>query len=302
MTIQEKSNLFKIMSFWRDDIDNGYDKFIGVFGDEGKGKSLSLALPIIDTWYTQILKKDIPKGRFCVDFKEFGRLLREGQPYDICLADEAGDALYKKDHSKTFNKLLYKTYTIIRGKKFLTVMVMPDFFDLDSSFRKRRLHGAFHVYKRVPNKCKKCSKEFAGMKCIKCGSTSFTKGYIKYRYYTKSMLEKISEINRNNVIQKMNVVRAIEGVSYMYDGPLLEEYLPMKAAKMDAAIEEVEQALSEFEEGEGNDSRRRCPNCRSVDFRYTQKGYKCRQCPCMWDPSQEEIDNIVNKGGKVHVY
>lgn len=298
MTIQENSNLFKILLQCKKDMDRGYDKFIGIFGDEGKGKSESLLLPIIDCWYNQILGKPVPEGCFTVDYTDFGKVLMRTELYDIAALDETSDALNAKDSMRRFNKTMYQTYTIIRGKRILTIVVMPSFFDLDSGFRKRRMAGAFHVTRRVGNICKKCSYEFVGDACVKCGSKSYKKGYIIFKYYTKDMLERICVLTRYSAVPKMNVVQGIEGMAHKYEGPLLDIYRPMKEKKMQSALENVQAELSLLSR-EDQSHLRRCPNCSSSDIRFSKGKYICRGCAMSREISQAEIERIKSLGGEV---
>lgn len=290
MAIAHNSNLARILKDFYRYMKLKYDVFIVITGGEGLGKSRSMFLPIIDYWYTEILKKPIPEGRYGVKMENFIRSLKSGQTYDICGLDEAGDAMDKENYRNMLNRILYESYTIIREKLFFTIIVLPSFFDLNPRFRKRRVRGIFEIYRRVNNFCKDCEESFTdSKKCPECGSKNFKKGYVLWRYYSRARINKILLLNKNREVKKLSVVSpSIEGRAYMYQGKLLKAYQIEKQEKMDEAINSINEIIEATEEN----AFWQCPKCKSKDSRRNKKDqmFHCRRCLYAWNPDIMEKD------------
>lgn len=266
------------------------DRVIAICGPEGWGKSRTLFLHSLDVWYRVCRDMEVPKGRYGVSILGFRNAFLAGKPYDFTGLDECGDIMNKQDFRDKFNSSMYKTYTVIREDKQLTVLVMPHFFDFAPGFRKRRIAGLFQVVKLVPHKCKDCLMDHGQKECPYCGSTSVRKGHIVWRYFNRKNLDIIIFRNRFREKPSMNVgAEYIEGRMQEYEGPLLQEYTKLKRQKVK---EKKEQFARDMEELDQEEQQRKCPHCGSRDFRYLEgdKLYKCRSCPMRWKPSRTELD------------
>lgn len=273
MTMQNNSNLAKVLYWVYAKIMLNYDMFIVITGGEGTGKSRGLFLNIVDFWYRKILKKPIPQDSYGIDIKDFVKSLGTGKKLDFRGLDEAGDSIDAQNWNNVLNKILYQAYTVIREKKLFTCIVLPSFFDLNPRFRKRRVKVLFNVYKRVDNKCKACDGYFVDSKvCPHCGNDKFTKGYILWRCYNKKQIREILVRNQFRSVKSLNVgvSPVCEGRSYEYKGELLKFYNPKKQEKMKEVLEKVQNEVM------GIDGKRVCTH--TWIYRKTDMAWWCRVC------------------------
>jgi ABC-type dipeptide/oligopeptide/nickel transport system ATPase component len=119
-----------------------HDTLFVIVGDEGSGKS-NLMLHILEEYNKEADIRDVAFNK-----EEFVRVLKNMKRFGNPVFDEAGDGMYSRDAMVGLNKLLIKTYMAIRGYNLFTILVLPNFFDLDSFFRQHRVKGLFQVYKR----------------------------------------------------------------------------------------------------------------------------------------------------------
>jgi hypothetical protein len=105
---------------------------------------------MFDYWYTDLYgMKDYGEHmitHFCANKKEFVLSLSTAPKYYMVVHDEALKDLYARDAISSFNKDLNKAYFVIRGRNLYTALACPSILDLDPNFRKRRIHGMYHVY------------------------------------------------------------------------------------------------------------------------------------------------------------
>lgn len=287
----------KILWHIHDRINRGYDKFICVDGMEGVGKSRSGFLNILDYWYKEIRgMEEVPKGRYGVHVKDFKTAFLNAKFLDIVGLDESGDILNKAEFRSKFVTAMYKVSTIIREEGHIVILVLPDFFDLPASFRKRRVTGCFHMHTRIDNKCSKCKTNFTGDTCYKCGSTDYKPGHVKYKYFTRKDLDKILAINHSWPFKRMLCgVEGISGQVNEYKGKLLTEYSVLKKSKMKSAKEVFGEAVDDLINSEK--SRKKCPNCSSTSIKYKRNTgahgvYSCGNCFKSWKPNAKEIKLI----------
>lgn len=273
-----------------------YDRVIGISGAEGKGKSRGVFLWLLEGFY-ETRGIETPRGRYGVHISGFKQALGTAKKYDFNGLDEGGDSLNKVDVGNNFAKMLYKALTVVREKMYLFVITMPSFFDFPKGIRERRMHGLFHVYRRVNNTCHGCKFVFKGESCPQCGSKAFKLGYIVWRYYNRKNLNYIVAWNKYAKINTLKVpgVEFIEGRNREYKGKLIKEYTALKAEKMDIVMEQLAKEIDTLEHEENE---KKCPNCGSRDFRYTKGLYKCRACPMRWKPSKVELKRIKKMGGE----
>ena len=292
-TNKHSKELIEVAQSWFEEMVDGNDQVIGIFGRVGSGKSTSIFLPLLDIWYNVILKKPPNSMRFAVHIKDWDKVMDLGEPYDFCGLDECGDLLNKKDGQKRFNKIMYQTFTIIRGLKYLTVFVMPQLWDLDSDFRNNRLAGAFVVDRRRSNQCKECLKTFAGVeKCPWCGCEKYKPGFIDWSYYPRDTLDKMLMINANMPKKTMYLRTrdAIRGRCYEYKGEYRDYYDFLKTEKMDMAKEKLRNVIKTvLNEEIFNDVKITCPQCNSrrIRARITSRTMRCELCGHIWPMADE---------------
>lgn len=288
MALSPTSNLARLLHDFYDFMQRKYDVFIFITGEEGRGKTKSIGLNIFDYWYREILKRKPPAERIGTTFSHFVKNLETGENFDIAYWDETGDALDKGNFHDILNKGVYQTYGIIREKLLLTMMTIPDFWDLDPRFRRRRVRGVFDVHKRVDDCCRSCGYKFAGRdECPKCTSKDIKRGYVKWRYYGRRALNRAIEKNKNKQVLRLSRVKAtLEGVAYEYKGELLERYKADKDKRMDDAIKNL-RTIAATQERKQN---WRCPQCQSMDTKlHVSDGLiHCHKCRHAWEKTWEE--------------
>lgn len=285
MTIAHNSNLAEVLHRFKSMMDRGYDVFCVITGMEGVGKSRGLFLNIIDYWYTVILgHKKVPEGRYNVRLEDFIQSLKTGKDYDICSLDEAGDTMDSQNFRDALNRILYQSYTIIREKRFFTLIVLPDFYDLNPRFRNRRVRGVFECFQRVDHRCKECNHRFVGpLHCPECKSKKIEKGFVRWRYFGRARINQIFEKTKNHKVKRLGVLSpTIQGIVEEYRGPMLKRYSKEKAQKMEEAIDMMYDLFSQATE----EDIWRCPKCRRSDTRILKSDNRihCRKCQYSWDP------------------
>lgn len=124
-------------------IEEHWDYMIVVDGREGSGKS-SLALHM----------KALYDGKYSLDHVLFDAedMLEEMQnaPKGSCIVmDEAIVSLYKRDSLKEFQTLLVKAFAIVRARELFFILVLPNFWDLDSALRTRANHRIYVYARRI---------------------------------------------------------------------------------------------------------------------------------------------------------
>lgn len=231
--IDSNSNLARLLKWIHKQMRLRYDFFIVIDGDEGKGKSRGMFLNIMDYWYKKLLQKDIPQECISVDIRNYIHGLKIGEEMDFRGLDEAGDSMDTTDYANKLNKMLYQAYTVIRERRYFSVVVLPSFFDLNPRFRKRRVKMLIHIKRRVNNTCNECKEEFVELVCPKCGSEDFKKGYVCYDVYDRKRLNMILGMNMSRPVKSISVgVKPIlSGIVYEYDGEMKDYYAQLKTKK-----------------------------------------------------------------------
>jgi len=278
--IQERSNLAKLLTWIHNKMTFNYDFFIVITGDEGVGKSRGMFLNIMDYWYKVLLKKPVPSNCFGVDVGDFIKSLNEGEPMDFRGLDEAGDVLDSQEFSNKFNKMLYQAYTVIREKKYFTVIVLPNYFELNPRFRKRRVRLLINIKKRYDNTCKKCKTKFVGGVCPKCGSESFRKGYIVWEAFNRWGIRQILNRNENRGLKSLKVgVKPIASgiVQGEYSGELSDVYSKMKTDKMNTLLKQLHEDIGSFKGTKDNKNKKKV--CKHAWLYYKRSNvWRCRLC------------------------
>lgn len=202
----------KVLDISHDKIVNDdYDGLFLIVGDEGKSKS-NLGLHITDYWYSLRDGKCTADkiSKIALDRIDFLTGLKESKRYDLLDYDEAGDISKKRAMSK-WNVMLSQTYMVIRGLNMMSLLTLPDLFDLESFFTKRRAKGLFYVYARG-----------------------------KYCFYSKNRLRKIIELNKTRIIKKISLIPPTFTDTFpIYQGVLKEPYMQKKTDKMNLITQKL---------------------------------------------------------------
>jgi len=189
-----------------------YDYPLVICGDTGNGKSM-FALHLIDLWYNLILDEKLTlshikhiqntrKG-WITNFKDI-------RPLDINCNDEGIEGMMSKDSMTRFGRDIQKLYNVFRKKLFLTIILIPDFFDLPPYFRKR-IRGCIWVNRR--------------------GS---------YKYYTGRGIKYLNGYNDGRSIKRMEVAYPFfTGVFPDYTGILREGYNDMAENSPDEILDNM---------------------------------------------------------------
>ena len=136
MFYKSDSEIVKIMLDIKEGLDNNFDYVLVIVGDTGVGKSMFL-LHFVEAWQRIIGKKVDDKliGQVNVDKMKWLEKFKELEAFDINAFDEGAYGLSSKQYSETFSKTLEMMFQVIRYKRFLSVIVIPNFFRLNKFFR-----------------------------------------------------------------------------------------------------------------------------------------------------------------------
>lgn len=272
--IKSDSNLARILKTIHSRLMLRYDYFGVITGDEGIGKSRGVLLNCIDFWYNSILKKPAPKLSLSMNLQQFSSNLEKGERLDFRALDEAGDAMDAADYANKMNRAIYKAYTVIREKRYFSVVVLPSIFDLNPRFRKRRVKLLINVYKRINNICKACKKEFVEWTCPHCGSKEYERGYVCWEAWNKEKLLEILQKNENREFKSIHVgIKPVTmGIAYEYEGELVSYYDQLKIKKTDEALKDLKREISE----QGGTKVRQCKHF--WIFAKKKHSWSCRMC------------------------
>jgi hypothetical protein len=126
---------------------DGHDSVFIITGNEGFGKS-HLLLNIAEEW-GKITGQELGIEAIGLDKESWINSLKVAPEISGFSAfDEAGDGLLSRDAMGDFNKDMVKMYSVIRGRRLMSILVLPSFWYLDKFFRQHRLKGLFFVYNR----------------------------------------------------------------------------------------------------------------------------------------------------------
>ena len=197
--------IIKIVTEAEKKLHKDHDFVMAICGPEGGGKS-HLMLNIIEQVYPKATIKSI-------GFNTIGFInaLKGAKRYGLAVFDEAGDGLYSRDAMTGVNKLLAKAFMTIRGRNLFTILVLPDFFDLDSYFRKHRVKGLFIVPKRG-----------------------------RVRVYNKRQIDRINQIGERT--KRILVKPSIYDTFPKYKGYLAEIYKMHKDEKIKESLDNLDQS------------------------------------------------------------
>lgn len=188
-----------------------WDNVLIIAGDEGTGKS-HLGLHLTEYWNNKLYGACKPEHikNTALDTEDFVTVLRDINKFEMAVYDEAGDLSNLRQMNK-FNYAITQGYRVIRGENLMTVLILPNVFDLNPFFTKRRARGLIQVYKRG-----------------------------RFAFWNKFKLRQIMDYNAHRYRKDVWRVRPLFFDHYpIYKGVLMESYLKKKKAKMKKAREDL---------------------------------------------------------------
>lgn len=194
-----------------------WDNCLLVTGDEGTGKT-NLVLNLLDGWYTSKYGECKPEfiNRLGMSPEGFAYALKVANKGDAVDYDESGELSNKRQLNK-FNILITSSYMVIRNENLQTFLTIPDVFELNPFFTKRRARGLICVYARG-----------------------------KLAYWNKPRLRLIVDLNANKIRKTVWRVPPLFFDTFpIYDGPLLPAYEQMKDEHTKRTKEEIYTKLTE---------------------------------------------------------
>jgi len=191
-----------------------YDYLLVVVGDTGTGKSMFL-LHLLETWYKVVLKD--PRfdasyvDRVNTVYSKWLERFRGLGAFEMNGYDEGSTSLDSKDFMTKLSKDISKLFNVFRAKKFFSVIVLPNFFNLNKYFRENRLRGLVYIPRRG-----------------------------QFRLFTKK------QINRVNAYFEGKSLKSLDRSPYVlrgrfgdYKGVLRKAYEVQKMAGIDLLLDEV---------------------------------------------------------------
>jgi hypothetical protein len=183
-----------------------------ICGDAGRGKTMFM-FHFYELWYRVILKCKVTEdhirninGNRMDWLKNFQNI----QAYEINANDEAADGISSKEAVKRFGRDVEKLYKINRKKKFISPLIVLDWFDLPPFFR-NRVRGLFYIDKQGT-----------------------------YKYYSKEGLKYLNAYNSNRKVKSMELARPLfTGVFPDYLGTMRDIYESKADENCDNILQEI---------------------------------------------------------------
>jgi len=202
--------LFNIYKHLQDD----YDFLLIICGDTGTGKS-RFALQLLESWYRVVLgREDFDESyikNFNTKFDLWASNYKSLRPFEMNVFDEGSTALDSKEYMSVLSRNLSRMFSVIRYKRIFSVIVLPDFFSLNKSFRENRLRGLVHIHKRG-----------------------------RYRLFTKKGVLRLCGFNAKRTFKSLFVTSPLHlGSVPDYKGSLLKPYEEMSFKGKDGIIDDV---------------------------------------------------------------
>jgi hypothetical protein len=120
-----------------------YDLTIAIDGRKRRGKS-TLAYHI-----SEIAKSLLgSRVHLCYVYPELREALFDSEKYDVIIADESIEFLFKGDWNSWEAKDYLKLFDRVGFKNLLQILIMPNFWDMNKSFRNSRVDIWVHVSRR----------------------------------------------------------------------------------------------------------------------------------------------------------
>lgn len=224
-------------------VNRKYDCVIGVFGEEGTGKSY-FDLTIIEEWLKSSgltpTEEDIKYMN--LSLTQWSEQLAKCQKFDINVLDEGGKLSSKRVMTK-LNQAVSEAYQIIRGDNLFSIITLPSLWELDTFFTRRRMRGAFFVYKRG-----------------------------KVAFWDRRRLRKIIAYNENRLIKNMWVVKPNYHDHYPdYKGVLLKPYLEKKKDFMKDTRRKLAETIADIEGTSNKNDKLTIPDKHRLILEYAAK-------------------------------
>jgi len=215
-----KGRIFKYLEIRHKKHLQDWDTVICIAGEEGGSKS-NLAEHLLEWWQTKINGKCVPEDikHMCLTKEDFVKDLSDSIPMEMTIFDEAGELDSRRAMSK-FNVMLSQAYKVIRADRLFTVLVLPEFFDLESRFRNRRVKGLFYVYQRG-----------------------------KVAFWGRKKLRLLCALNENRMLKNYFVVKPDFYDTFpIYKGTLADQYEILKTKKTKEARENLVKEITNPQE------------------------------------------------------
>lgn len=212
MFSKSDTGIVRIANGIKQGMETQFDYVLVVSGPSGVGKS-KWTLHFIELWFAMI-GKELDKKTIThinVDRNKWLKKFKDMEAYDINVFDEAAIGLSNKQWMERFAKTLEMLFDVVRYKRFLSVIVIPNFFRLNKFFREDRLRGLVWIDKRG-----------------------------QYKYYTRERIVKLSNLNERRFIKRMDLTQPIHLKSFTdYNGYLSKDYDKMKNIGVDEILDKV---------------------------------------------------------------
>lgn len=196
-----------------------WDEVICITGKNRRGKS-NLGMHLVDEWLKllkgKVEEEDTDK-HIGIDAYSFAKVFSNVKKFEPAVHDEAGDISNRATMSKT-NKLYAQAYQIVAGENLLTILILPELWDLDTYFRKQRIRHLINVYRRGG-----------------------------FDFWTNVRYDKMIKLNATKIVKDYYVVKpAMRGTFGKYNGVLKKRYDEMKNKKLSSVRENLLDDLSGF--------------------------------------------------------
>lgn len=195
-----------------------------ITGYPGIGKS-DMGMHLFELWKRVILKQGVVEED--IQYIKANKLdwlknFKIMKPADMTINDEAADGLSSKESMKRFGRDIQKLYNVNRKKRLFSVLVIPDFFELPSYFRKR-VRGLLYIDKQ---------------------------GH--YKFYTMYGIKFLNAYNENKKLKRMDVAYPLfQGMYPKYEGVLRDVYDANADISADQILDEI--IIDNTEKPKGDD-------------------------------------------------
>lgn len=187
-----------------------------IVGFEGISKT-TLGLHIYEHWnkinFGEVKPSDIKY--IGLTKEQFAQAIAGAKKNGMPVFDEAGSLNNRRTLSR-FNTAMMEAYQVIRADRLFTLLILPDFFSLDSYFRRHRVKFLICVYARG-----RCA------------------------FWGRDDLVKINAYNETRLIKSPWIVKPRFYDTFpKYDGVLKEQYEELKRKKVKETREELPSVFS----------------------------------------------------------
>ncbi len=118
------------------------DFVLVIAGRKGEGKTTLAA------HCAYVVDPTITADRFCFNADQFIKAVKKSEKYQAIVFDEAGINLYSREAMSGMNRVLTKTFMVIRQMNLFLILCIPSFFVLDTYIRDHRVNCLIHIERR----------------------------------------------------------------------------------------------------------------------------------------------------------